>query len=96
MGKCSRARHAGAGIQQLPAGHSLRYKDGKQSLSSYWRLKFGDAPSEPGNAAKQVRDGLIESLERHFVADVPVGLFLSGVLIPQQLLLCLMLLAIRI
>lgn len=66
------------GVSQLPAGHSLLLKDGKCTLNCFWSLKFDDAQVDARDTSKVIRDGLVESLERHFVADVPVGLFLSG------------------
>ena len=109
-------------VRMLPAGHYLRWKNGKAKLTKYWEIEFRNADCElrsclrgkssspsltfspPGErqgpeagmvfrvggirnskfemtraeAIRIVRDALEESIERHFVSDVPVGVFLSG------------------
>lgn len=72
-------------IQGVSAGHSLWVKDGRILSSRCW-CDVGDSwrntpvSSElsAGEIAFLVRDALRESVTRHLVADVPVGVFLSG------------------
>jgi asparagine synthase (glutamine-hydrolysing) len=74
------------GVQALPAGHWLHWKDGTLRRSCYWDLL--DSPSSNGSAvlsAKNATDAsarlqplLEESVRMQLVSDVPVGLFLSG------------------
>ncbi|MES2922347.1 MAG: asparagine synthase (glutamine-hydrolyzing) [Verrucomicrobiota bacterium] len=70
--------------RQLPAGHLLEWKGGKHSIRCWYRLPIGKFASEtpaanPARAAALVtRVALEESIHRHLVSDVPVGIFLSG------------------
>lgn len=66
-----------ADMQCLPAGHYLLWRDGQQTLTRYWELKFSTRPTDT-DAAWNTREALLDSVRRHFVSDVPVGIFLSG------------------
>jgi asparagine synthase (glutamine-hydrolysing) len=75
------------GILSLPPGHRLTITlDGRSpSLkpASYWNLpasesRNGDYPHEDVEPARRVRQLLEESVRQHLIADVPVGVFLSG------------------
>ena len=71
-------------IKAIPAGHSAWIQDARiakpvcwSDIGRIWR----EAPAQllPADAVcAQVRAGLRESVARHLVADVPVGVFLSG------------------
>jgi asparagine synthase (glutamine-hydrolysing) len=65
-------------IEALPAGHTLLWKDGAGRPQRYWQLQFGSDPMTPQQAAELTRSALEESIRRHFISDVPVGIFLSG------------------
>ena len=65
-------------IESLPAGHTMLWKDGSGQLDRYWRLQFAADPILPRDAAALTRSALEDSVRRHFVSDVPVGIFLSG------------------
>ncbi|GAV19889.1 asparagine synthase (glutamine-hydrolysing) [Mariprofundus micogutta] len=72
-------------IQAVQAGHCLWIEDSKVISFRKW-YDIGEAwHTEPTIQALsneevgvQIRDALRESVERHLVADVPVGVFLSG------------------
>jgi len=67
-------------IQKLAPGHYLLVENGKAQIEQYWDLKFSK-PSEPLNlvsAEQQLSSLLAESVELHMIADVPVGVLLSG------------------
>ena len=66
------------GVSALPAGHYLLWRDGKVRLTKYWDVHFGDEPLTEGVAVELVRSALEETIGRHLVSDVPVGVFLSG------------------
>lgn len=66
------------GIHCLPAGNWLRWQSGQIAQNQYWQIDFTPKEIEPEAAIKQVRHALIDSIEHHFVSDVPVGIFLSG------------------
>lgn len=66
------------GINCLKAGHWLRWQSGHISQSQYWQINFTPETIDLPEAAQKVRHALINSIENHFVSDVPVGIFLSG------------------
>ena len=51
---------------------------GNQVEGKYWQLKYGNAIDDPAEAGRITREALNDSVRRHFVSDVPVGIFLSG------------------
>jgi asparagine synthase (glutamine-hydrolysing) len=70
-----------AGIQKLPPGTSFTVPlDGAPSVRRYWRMAdpAGPAPATPEAASDQVREILYDALDEHCMADVPIGVFLSG------------------
>jgi asparagine synthase (glutamine-hydrolysing) len=66
------------GIRALPAGHYMIWRDGKTKVTKFWDLQFGDESISEADAVHAVRDALEDSISRHLVSDVPVGVFLSG------------------
>ena len=71
-----------SGVRKLPAGHMLVCERGETSIVRYSRPRPGAATrlrSEPqGQLAAELRDRLRDSVRAHLVADVPVGVLLSG------------------
>jgi asparagine synthase (glutamine-hydrolysing) len=65
-------------IEVLPAGHKMLWKDGSGRRRRYWRLNFGADEYTRAEAIASTRQALDDSIRRHFVSDVPVGIFLSG------------------
>ncbi len=50
-------------------------------LEAYWRLSYSEPAAEFQDyqeALRQTRRALDDTIARHFVSDVPVGIFLSG------------------
>jgi asparagine synthase (glutamine-hydrolysing) len=65
-------------IEALPAGYTLDWAQGSARRERYWQLKFGSAPASEEEVTDLTRKALDDSIRRHFVSDVPVGIFLSG------------------
>jgi asparagine synthase (glutamine-hydrolysing) len=68
------------GVQMLEAGCVLQWRDGKTQSRRWWNIAFPDTGrlTTRTEAAKLTRKALQDSVEHHFVSDVPVGIFLSG------------------
>ena len=71
-----------AGVRRLPAGHTLRWIDGKIEIKRYWDVTPGEAiESSPRPVAGYVdewRELFRASVKLRLMADVPLGMFLSG------------------
>ncbi|MFW3170389.1 asparagine synthase (glutamine-hydrolyzing) [Geodermatophilus sp. CPCC 206100] len=68
-------------VRSLPPGHWLLAEDGRTRIEPYWRLEDWLTPGPPPDereAAAQVRHAVDTAVARQLVADVPVGVFLSG------------------
>lgn len=65
-------------VHVLPPAHRLCWRDGRVDVAAYW----APPPVEPGisarDATERFRALLDRAVRRQLVADVPVGLFLSG------------------
>lgn len=67
------------GIEKLPPGQFLEWKNGKSRTAAYWKLPFEKPkPQTIDSAAEQLDDLLRKSVKEHLVSDVPLGLWLSG------------------
>jgi asparagine synthase (glutamine-hydrolysing) len=68
------------GIRKLAPGHSLLVKDGKVVTEQYWDLNFAEPAKSLSlkDAETELLRLLAESVELHMIADVPVGVLLSG------------------
>lgn len=66
-------------VRKLAPGHYLLAKDGQVRIREYWDLHFGDSADTRGS---DVEDELLhllsETVGLHMIADVPVGVLLSG------------------
>lgn len=67
-----------AAVRKLAPGHYAWFEDGRLRLEEYWDVD----PAPLRLSAAEARAGLLEHLQRavreHLVADVPVGVMLSG------------------
>ncbi|WP_035614009.1 asparagine synthase (glutamine-hydrolyzing) [Haloferula sp. BvORR071] len=78
-GSVQEPRTLHAAIRSLPAGHLLRWKDGKSTVSRWHQPgPSANTARTRHEAATITRQALEESVARHLVSDVPVGIFLSG------------------
>ncbi|MDZ4845290.1 MAG: asparagine synthase (glutamine-hydrolyzing) [Chitinophagales bacterium] len=66
-------------ISKLPPAHFLEYSNGSISAPSrYWDLPRMNTVKTFDNAVNEARQYLKDSIEKHLLSDVPLGLFLSG------------------
>lgn len=71
------------GYHKLPAGHALEYDVSNHSLRSwaYWQLPEADPDASPipeADLLDELEELLEHSVRQQLVADVPVGILLSG------------------
>src|SRR5271156_2859500 len=68
------------GIRKLAPGHYLLVKDGKVVIEQYWDLRFAETARNQSlkDAEADLTSLLAEAVNLHMIADVPVGVLLSG------------------
>ena len=67
------------GINKLPAAHYLVYQDGEVRIKRYWdAADVQTRPWSDAEAAEALRSTLQRAVRSQMMADVPVGVFLSG------------------
>lgn len=68
------------GIQKLAPGHYLLVQDGRTEIHQYWDLEFTDShyQSSLARSESDLLCLLSETVDLHMIADVPVGVLLSG------------------
>ncbi len=71
------------GVRKLPPGALLVVEpDGKERLENYWSLEFGMLKGDENLSVEDWKQLLLDSMrravKRRLVADVPVGVLLSG------------------
>ncbi len=81
LGYTAGARTLYPQIQRLPPAHYLVWKAGRIAVRPYWKSPFGqevwrDRPLE--DLADELEALLADAIRIRLIADVPVGLFLSG------------------
>lgn len=65
-------------IYKLPNGSFLVFKDGRVSLDSYYQIKLENEQFDFPSAVKNLGELLEDSVAKRLIADVPIGIFLSG------------------
>jgi asparagine synthase (glutamine-hydrolysing) len=79
------------GIHCLPPGHLLEWHEGRVELRRWFEPRWPGREawiSDPAEQQRRVREGVMSSVQAHLVADVPVGVFLSGGLDSTLLAAC--------
>jgi asparagine synthase (glutamine-hydrolysing) len=68
------------GIEKLPPGQFLEWRDGKIRTDSYWKLPVSEPRSNLtlGSAQEELDSLLQQSVREHLLSDVPLGVWLSG------------------
>ncbi len=79
LGYVPEPRTAFRDIHKLESGTFGQFTDGGVSLSRYWDPETFECSTEPANLAiPRLRELLEAAVRKQMVADVPVGIFLSG------------------
>ena len=67
-------------VKRLMPGHFLTWQDGKTKIEKYWDVSFEPKESEKSDAeyVEEWREKFKESVKLRLMADVPLGMFLSG------------------
>jgi asparagine synthase (glutamine-hydrolysing) len=67
------------GIEKLPPGHWLEWRNGDVRSNAYWKLPFVAPVNRSMDSAKEELDGLLQqAVSEHLLSDVPLGVWLSG------------------
>ncbi len=68
------------GVKRLLPGHTLTWKDGRVNIREYWDLSFEPKTLARSDAeyVEEWREMFRRSVELRLMADVPLGMFLSG------------------
>lgn len=66
------------GIHKLPAGHTLTWEQGRVHLERYWQPSAACPVRDAARAQEELDHLLGAVVPAHTIADVPVGVFLSG------------------
>ncbi len=67
------------GVEKLPPGQWLEWRDGEVCSKSYWQLPMGTVRDWTLESAREELDGLLrQSIREHMISDVPLGMWLSG------------------
>ncbi len=68
------------GVKRVLPGHVLTWRDGEVSIRRYWDVDFSKETEERDDQAyiKQWSELFRESVQLRLMADVPLGMFLSG------------------
>lgn len=67
-------------VSILPKGHYLQYDLQKKTskVQAFFSNQFVEKITDYRDAVQQVRESFILAVERHLIADAPVGIFMSG------------------
>jgi asparagine synthase (glutamine-hydrolysing) len=68
------------GVNKLAPGHCLLVKNGSAEIRQYWDLNFSKAAGSrsTAEAKEELLSLLAETVQLHMIADVPLGILLSG------------------
>jgi len=82
------ANHATSGeetlfvnVKRLMPGHTMTWRDGKITIKKYWDVSFAKTTQDPRSDRDYIAEWselFRESVQLRLMADVPLGMFLSG------------------
>lgn len=64
-------------VRSVPAGHYLAWRAGSLELRKYWDIQF-DPVETSSHPIGALSFELQDTVSRHLISDVPLGIFLSG------------------
>src|SRR5690606_19625784 len=68
-----------AAVRKLPPAHYLTYRSGQLEVRRYWDVAdIALRPWADAQAIEAVREAFARAVDSQMMADVPVGVFLSG------------------
>ncbi len=69
-----------AAVRKLRPGSTLVWEQGRSSIERYWRLGYGQKlrDPDPREVHERLRELIRAAVRRRMIADVPLGVFLSG------------------
>jgi asparagine synthase (glutamine-hydrolysing) len=70
-----------AGINRLPAGHTLTWRDGRIDIQQYWDLHYSTVElngQRDADLVQEYHERFRDAVRMRLMADVPLGMFLSG------------------
>ena len=65
-------------VRKLPAGHRLVYAGGESKLEQWWDVRYGGGASDELVGVAHLAAALDISVRQQLIADVPLGILLSG------------------
>src|SRR5262245_6740379 len=66
------------GIQKLPPGHHLTWKDGRASVRRWWSIEPGEEIVDEAEAEDVLARLVEDAVRMQMMSDVPIGALLSG------------------
>ena len=66
------------GVREIEPGCMAVYRNGKLTVTRYWKLTDGVHEDDFETTSETVRWLVIDAIKRQMVSDVPIGTFLSG------------------
>lgn len=67
------------GVEKLPSGHYLEWRNGVEKMTCWWAPKLTPDPRIGAEAAAEELDGLLrQSVKEHLTSDMPLGIWASG------------------
>jgi asparagine synthase (glutamine-hydrolysing) len=65
-------------VRALPPAHQLSWSDGRLEMETYWTMPDVLPSVSLTEASERIRELLLDAVRKQLVADVPIGVFLSG------------------